>query len=504
MSVRSFGVAFQGVEARLIEVQCLLSPGLPGFHIVGLPDKSVNESKERVRAALMALHIAMPSQRVTVNLSPAHIPKEGAHFDLPIALAVLGALGAVPKESIARVVSMGELSLSGKLAPVQGALPAAVSAAAEGFALICPASSAPEAAWINDCTVNGAETLLQITQHLNGTDPILPATQGIAPAQETSLCLSEIRGQAQAKRALEIAAAGRHNLLMVGPPGAGKSMLAARIPSLLPPMGADEILETSIVHSVAGRLSHAGLTTQRPFCAPHHSASRASMVGGGRKASPGQISLAHNGVLFLDELPEFPRTVLESLRQPLESGAVNVTRAEYQLTYPARFLLVAAANPCRCGHVQDPSQACARAPICGQDYLSKISGPLIDRIDLRIELPAVSIQDLEGPKTGETSQEIADRVAKARRLQANRYAAYPDIRTNADAPGPLLDDLAKLDRDARALLSRAADHQNLTARGYHRVRRIARTIADLDGSPQISRTHLAEALWLRIPKLLAP
>ncbi len=495
----AFTVAFEGVEARLVEVQASVSAGMPSFGIVGLPDKAVSEARDRVRAAFNALSIAMPSRRVTVNLSPADLPKEGSHFDLPIALAVLAALDIVPPDELAGVVSLGELALDGRLVAVAGALPAAMAAAEDDRTLICPAPCGAEAAWVASVPVLAPATLKQALDHLTGRAPLARAKPGEVAAAPCLRDLAHVRGQERARRALEIAAAGRHHLLMTGPPGTGKSMLAACLPGIMPPLSPAEALETSMIHSLAGVLADGGISREAPFCEPHHTASMAAIVGGGRGAKPGQISLAHNGVLFLDELPEFSRPVLETLRQPIETGEVVVARANAHVRYPCRFLLVAAANPCRCGQLADAARACAKAPACGSDYMGRISGPLLDRFDLRIEVPAVSVADLERPASAESSAEVAARVRAARAVQADRFADQPRMRVNADASGAVLDEIARPDAEGRDLIHRAAERLGLTARGYHRVLRTARTIADLDASPDVRAPHLAEALGYRLP-----
>ncbi|MFT6530814.1 MAG: magnesium chelatase family protein [Limimaricola cinnabarinus] len=497
MVARAYTVAFEGVEARLVEVQCAVTAGMPGFTIVGLPDKAVSEARERVRAALSALSIALPSKKVTVNLSPADLPKEGSHFDLPIALALLAAIEVLPEEDIAATVALGELSLSGDLVPVIGALPAAMAAAEEGRRLLCPATCGAEAAWVEAVEVIAAPSLARAIRHFTGQQILEPAQAGLTASGPALRDLRDVKGQERAKRALEIAAAGRHHLLLVGTPGSGKSMLAARLPGLLPPLSPVEALETSMIHSVSGLLTEGGISRARPFREPHHTASIAAIAGGGRGAKPGEISLAHNGVLFMDELPEFPRTVLETLRQPIETGEVVVARANAHLRYPCRFLLIAAANPCRCGYLSDPARACARAPGCGEDYLGRISGPLMDRIDLRVEVPPVAFTDLDLPEPPEGSREVALRVAAAREIQTARFAET-DARVNADAEGRLLEEVAAPDAEGRALLLRVAERFGLSARGYHRVLRVARTIADLDGSGSVRRGHVAEAVGYRL------
>ena len=498
MTARTYTVAFEGVEARMVEVQCALSPGLPGFSIVGLPDKAVTEARDRVRAALSAMAIALPARKITVNLSPADLPKFGSHFDLPIALALLAAIDAVPRDAAAETVALGEMSLDGGLVAVNGALPAAMAAAEAGHALLCPAACGAEAAWVEAARVIGARSLAEVVRHYTGQALIAPAEPGeIGPAPQTG-DFAEVKGQEKAKRALEIAAAGRHHLLMVGTPGAGKSMMAARLPGILPPLSPREALETSMIHSVAGLLGEAGITRTRPFRAPHHTASMAAIIGGGRGAGPGEVSLAHNGVLFLDELPEFTRQVLETLRQPIETGEVMVARANAHVTYPCRFLLVAAANPCRCGYLTDPARACARVPQCGEDYLGRISGPLMDRFDLRVDVPPVAFTDLDLPEPAEGTVEIAARVAAARSLQTARFGAESQLRVNADLEGRSLTEAATPDAEGRALLTRVAERIGLTARGYHRVLRVARTIADLDGSETVRAPHVAEAVSYRM------
>ncbi|PIE16910.1 MAG: AAA family ATPase [Rhodobacterales bacterium] len=494
MVARAYTVAFEGVQARLIEVQCAISPGLPSFSIVGLPDKAVSEARERVRAALTAMSIALPSKRITINLSPADVLKAGSHFDLPIAMALLAALDMVPAEEVENIVALGELSLDGSLIPVLGALPAAMAAAEHNRSLLCPKACGPEAAWVGATPVFAPDNLTQALHHFTGQNPLLPAVAGEVSPQAPGRDMRDVKGQERAKRALEIAAAGRHHMLMIGPPGAGKSMLAARLPGIMPDLSAAEALETSMIHSLSGLLEDGGISRQRPFREPHHTSSIAAIIGGGKGAKPGEISLAHNGILFLDELPEYPRTVLETLRQPIETGSVVVARANAHIRYPCRFMLVAAANPCRCGSLQE----CSRGPQCSQDYLGKISAPLMDRFDLRLEVPAVDYSDLDLPASGESSAEIAARVAAARTRQQERFSAYDDVRVNADAEGNLLTEIATPDREGRELLVRVAERFGLSARGYHRVLRVARTIADLEGVDDVRKHHVAEAVSFRI------
>lgn len=493
-------VAFQGVETRPVDVQVQLSNGLPSFAIVGLPDKAVAESKERVRSALTAIGLALPPKRITINLSPADLQKEGSHYDLPIALGLMLALEVIPSDALDDFVVLGELGLDSRLAPVSGVLPAAMAAMEQDKGLICPAPCGSEAVWAGDLEVLAPADLLTLVNHFKGRVALARPEGLVAPDVLAVPDLKDIKGQEAAKRALEIAAAGGHNLLMVGPPGAGKSMLAERLPGILPPLQPKEALELSLVQSVAGILMEQGLATRRPFRNPHHTVSTPALVGGGQRARPGEISLAHNGVLFLDELPEFNRQSLESLRQPLEMAKSVVARANAHVTYPARIQLVAAMNPCRCGHLDDPDMACSRAPRCALDYQAKISGPLFDRVDIHVDVPAVNPMDLSLPPPAEGSAEVAVRIRAARDIQTARYAdvkASKPVRTNADIDGTLLEEVAAPDDPGRALLADATTKLKLTARGYHRVLRVARTIADMEGADQVRRHHIAEALAYR-------
>jgi magnesium chelatase family protein len=489
-------VAFLGLEARAVEVQVHIASGLPAFVIVGLPDKAVAESRERVRAALAAIGLALPPRRITVNLSPADLPKEGSHFDLPIALALLCAMGAVDAETLAGYAALGELGLDGRLTPTPGVLLAALHASERELGLICPAAQGAEAAWAGNVEVLAPPDLISLLNHFRGGSILSPPQPGKADPPGGGPDLAQVKGQETAKRALEIAAAGGHNLLMIGPPGAGKSLLAACLPGILPELTPGEALEVSMVASVAGALVDGRIVRNRPFRAPHHSASMAALVGGGLKVHPGEVSLAHLGVLFLDELPEFQRQVLDSLRQPLESGTVSVARANAHVTFPARVQLIAAMNPCRCGYLGDPSLACSRAPRCAADYQAKVSGPLLDRIDLHVEVQAVSAADLILPPPAEGSAEVAARVRAARDVQIRRYEGG-GVRTNAEADGKLLEEVAGPDEAGSKLLAQATEAMRLSARSFHRVLRVARTIADLAGSTVVSRIHVAEALSYR-------
>ncbi len=507
MVARVTTLAFQGIQAVRVDVQVHLSPGKMIFTMVGLPDKAVAESRERVRSALAAIGLGLPSERITVNLAPADLPKEGSHYDLPIALGLMVAMGVIAPENMAEFVAMGELSLDGRIEPVPGALPAAVAAMSWEKGLICPKVCGPEASWSgltrpDQKGVIAAENLLQIVNHLKGVQ-LLPAPEPDIHHHQTPLPdLSDIKGQEDARLALEVAAAGGHNLLMSGPPGAGKSMLAARLPSILPPLEPYERLETSMIESLSGRMSqtkntsYSTIIAQRPFRAPHHSASMAALIGGGRQALPGEISLAHNGVLFLDEMPEFSRQTLDALRQPIETGHVEVARAAAHVTYPARFQLIAAMNPCRCGHAANPELACSRIPHCIDDYLNKLSGPLLDRFDIRVTLPAVSLKDMISPQAGEASADIALRVMAARKIQLKRNAGI----LNAHLDGEALFDFANPDDEGRQLLEKISEKKSLTARGFNRILRITRTLADLDNVKIPNKLHVSSALiWRGLP-----
>jgi len=492
-------MAFNGIDTIPVDVQVHLSNGMPGFAIVGLADKAVAESKERVRAALSSMGLSLPPKRIAINLAPADINKEGSHYDLPIALGLMVAMSVVPEDSCQDLAVMGELSLNGNITAVAGVLPAAIGAAAQGLGIICPYDSGVEASYAGEIEVIAAPSLSALVSHLRGEQVLAPPRQ--APLPETQLLpdMADLVGQYTARRVIEITAAGGHNLLMMGPPGAGKSMLAARLPGLLPPITAAEALEVTMIHSIAGQLQDDGLIWHRPFRDPHHSSSVPALVGGGVRARPGEVSLAHGGILFLDELAEWQRPHLDALRQTIETRKAVVSRANHHITYPAKFQLIAAMNPCRCGYLGDPARACARAPICSQQYLAKISGPMLDRFDLMIEVPEVPIHQMLEKTQQENSATIRDRIIAAQDFAAKRRSDGLK-RLNADLSPDEIDQAVGLDDEALALLHQAGEKQALSARGLHRVLRVARTIADLDGDEQTRSTHLAEALrYRRLP-----
>ena len=497
-------ISLQGIDALPVDVQVQVRPGLASFQIVGLPDNAVREARERVQAAFHSAGLALPAKRITVNLSPADLPKQGGHYDLPIAVALLASLGVLPSDSADNALFMGELSLGGKLAPVAGALPGAIYASRENLVnVFVPTQNAPEATWAGEhLNVYGVGDLRSIVSHLKGEQPLSVSKHLQTTEKQTFYPdFADVKGQNTARRAAEIAAAGGHHMLMSGPPGSGKSMIAKRLPGLLPPLTSAEALDVSLVHSVAGMLPEGGLVRQRPFRDPHHSASAVALTGGGHGAKPGEISLAHRGVLFLDELPEFPRQVLETLRQPLENGQITVSRANHHLRYPARFQMIAAMNPCPCGYKGHPSKPCTDTPAQVQKYQARLSGPLLDRFDLFVDVHAMPVHELSAAPQGENTATIAERVRRAYAHQQNRFEGHPELYCNGQMEGVLLERYAQPNTEAKALLDKAAEKYSFSARSYHRVLKVARTIADLEAttlpSEHLNRNHIAEALSFR-------
>jgi len=486
-----------GVKAPLISVEVHLSNGLPRLSIVGLPDTEVKESKDRVRSAIINSHFEFPARRITINLAPADLPKEGARFELAIALGILAASRQIPADQLDGYEFIGELALTGELRPARGVLPAALQAASDHRALVLPLDNVDEAALVSDVNIYGARHLLDVSAHLNGSQRLSPCCQVSTPTDmdDTALDLADVHGQHQAKRALTVTAAGGHSLLMIGPPGTGKSMLAHRLPGILPPLAESEALETAAVGSISARGFISESWRQRPFRTPHHTASAVAMVGGGSKPQPGEISLAHNGILFLDELPEFERRVLEVLREPMESGKVTISRAAHQEVFPSNFQLIAAMNPCPCGHLGNSNGYCHCTTEQIQRYRARISGPLLDRIDMHIEVPWLPHRYLRtdaSSESGPTSVQVRKHVCLARTTQARRQG-----KLNAELDGQLIRSHCRLDDAGHALLEQAADKLGLSARAYHRILKVARTIADLEDASQIKPEHLGEAINYR-------
>ena len=492
---------FSGVKAIDVNVEVSLTSGFVAMNIVGLPDKAVNESKERIRSAIIAMNLSFPAKRITVNLTPADIEKEGTFLDLPIAVGILMEMGIIPHDAVHDYIVMGELSLDGNINYVNGILPATMEALDRKLGIICPEENGPEALWVgDDVKIIAPKNLFSLVSHLKGNQMISRPTFKKELQRPNYFDLKDVVGQQQAKRALEIAAAGGHNMLMVGPPGTGKSMIAKRMPSILPDLTLEEILEINMINSIAGNTKNGELITYRPFMDPHHSCSMPAMVGGSAKPKPGQISLAHKGILFLDELPEFSRQVLDSLRQPLENGTVSIARAHSNITFPSQFQLIAAMNPCRCGHLTDKARKCSRAPQCAKEYQAKISGPLLDRIDICVDVPRIDIfaESKNRNLKNESSSDVKERVINAIEIQRERYKNTSNKSLlNAKASNDLLEKFAKLDLNTEEIVKKAVDVYGLSMRGYNKILRVARTIADLDNKENIEQQHILEALRYR-------
>ena len=503
MLVKVFGAAVQGIDATVITIEVNSTRGCM-FHLVGLPDSAVKESHERILSALQVNGYKFPTSQIVINMAPADIRKEGSAYDLPLAIGMMAAKENVSTEKLSKYIIMGELSLDGSLQTIKGALPIAIKAREEGYeGLIVTRQNAREAAVVNNLKVYGADNIKEVIEFFNEEkelEQIVVNTRDEFYSQQTSFDFdfSDVKGQENVKRALEVAAAGGHNLIMIGAPGSGKSMMAKRLPSILPPLSLGESLETTKIHSVAGKLGkETSLIAKRPFRSPHHTISQVAMVGGGTYPQPGEISLAHNGLLYLDELPEFNRSVLEVLRQPLEDRMISVSRAKYSIDYPAGFMMIASMNPCPCGYYNHPTKACVCNSGQVQKYLNRISGPLLDRIDIQIEIVPVPFEKMSDKRVSESSTEIRERVIKARQIQEQRYATHPGIYSNAQMTTKLLHTFAEPDSTGLALLKNAMNRLNLSARAYDRILKVSRTIADLEGSERIQSAHLAEAISYR-------
>ena len=503
MLVKVFGAAVQGIDATIVTIEVNSSRGIK-FFLVGLPDSAVKESHERIISALQVNGYKFPTRQIVVNMAPANIRKEGSSYDLPLAIGILASAEEILPEKLADYLIIGELSLDGSLQPIKGALPIAISARSQGFkGFILPKQNAKEAAVVNNLNVYGVENIKEVIEFFNGKRDLEPTIvhtreEFFQHQDDYPYDFADVKGQESVKRALEVAAAGGHNLIMIGSPGSGKSMMAKRLPGILPPLSLAESLETTKIHSVAGKLTkNDSLIATRPFRSPHHTISQVAMVGGGSNPQPGEISLAHNGLLFLDELPEFSRSVLEVLRQPLEDRHISISRAKYSLDYPASFMLVASMNPCPCGYYTHPTKACVCNPGQVHRYLNRISGPLLDRIDIQIEIVPVPFEKMAEQKTGESSASIRERVIKARKIQEERFANHPGIYCNAQMESKLLQQYATPDEQGLRLLRNAMTRLNLSARAYDRILKVARTISDLEGSEHIQSHHLAEAIGYR-------